>query len=252
TWDDFLSAAEELTVREGARTVRYGVTDANLANPWMWIWQNEGEAFDQSVNPSEILLTEPATLEALKFYFSWVTEHQVAPPPADLEQAGGRQELFLAGRVAMLVDHRGPLVPLQAAQEDGTLDFEFGITELPQGKVRATQLLYAGYSIAAASEAQDAAWTFLKWISGPEAVPIFIGGGNALPALVELAEDPELAVEEPFRNSIEYARFLVSTPHWGEISSPISEGMELIALGELSVEEGAEAIKAEVDPILQG
>lgn len=246
TWDDLLTAAQALTQRDGDRVVRYGWTDSG-PNPWRWIWQNGGEVFDRVQDPTALRITEPAALEAMRYYFDLSTVHEVAPSAAELEQAGGRQELFAAGRVAMLYDHRGATVPFAQIQ-----DFEWDIAELAYREQRADGLAFAGYCVSAGSEQQAAAWEFAKWLTGPEGVPVFIGAGNALPALRALAADPSLGVQQPFLAAVEYARPFVQTPHWAEISPIISRELELVATGDKAAEAAATAIKTEVDPILQG
>lgn len=244
TWDDLLTAAQALTQRSGERVIRYGWSDSGIG-PWRWIWQNAGEVFDES--RTQMLITDPAAVEAMQYYFDLFTVHGVAPSPAELTQAGGRQELFAASRAAMIYDHRGATVPFAQIE-----DFEWGISELPYREERADSLSFAGYCVSAASQQGAAAWEFVKWLTGPDGVLIFVGAGNALPALRSVAEDPSLAVQAPFLSAVEYARPLVQTPYWPSIAPILTREFELIITGDKSVTDAATAIKSEVDPILQG
>jgi multiple sugar transport system substrate-binding protein len=246
-WDQqtFLEAAQALTKREDGRVVQYGFADAPL-NMWYWIWQNGGEVFDNDTNPSVMLLNEPAALESVKWYFDLSLVHGVAPTLPELMQSGGQQELFAGGRVAMLADLRGATQVLNQIT-----DFEWGMTELPRGKEgRATVFNWAGYSITAGSAHPEEAWEFLKWIAGPEGVPIFIEGGNSLPALWHMVGDPSLGVQQPFIDSIPYARPFFASPKWSDLLPAMLQYLQLMAVGQMSVEEAVPAMKAAVDPIL--
>lgn len=248
-WDQemFLEAAKALTKREDGRVIQYGFADSPL-NMWFWIWQNGGEVFDNNVDPSVMLLHEPAALETVKWYFALALEHGVMPTLPEIMQSGGQQELFASGRVAMLADHRG------ATQVLGQItDFEWGMTELPRGSEgRATVFNWAGHSIAAGSEHPEAAWEFLKWFTGPEAVPIFIEGGNQLPALLDLMEDPSLEIEQPFIDSLSYAQPFFASPKWSELLPTMLQYLQLMAVGEMPVEEAVPLMKQDVDALLAG
>ena len=242
-WADLLSAAQTLTKRDGTRIERYGWTDSGLS-PWPWVWQNGAEVFDRFQEPTQVLLTDPAAVEAMTFYFDLSLKEKVAPSPAELDQAGGRQELFMAERVAMLYDHRGATVPFK--QITG---FEWDMVEMASQVQRAGNLNFAGYCVSAGSKQKEAAWEFVKWLTGPDGVPIFIGGGNALPALKAAAELPELAVQEPFRKAIDYSRPVIQTAKYTEIAPIIQEELESVVTGSSTAEQAAANLKERLEPI---
>lgn len=246
-WDQetFLAAAQGLTKREEGRVIQYGFADSPL-NMWFWIWQNGGEVFDNDLDPKELLLTEPVSMETVKWYFDLALVHGVMPTLPELMQSGGQQELFASGRVAMLADLRGATQVLNQIT-----DFEWGMSELPQGKAgRSTVFNWAGYSIGAGSENPEAAWQFLKWIAGPEGVPIFIEGGNSLPALKTLVADATLGVEQPFIDSIPYARPFFASPRWSDLLPVMLQYLQGMAVGQMSVEDALPLMKTDVDALL--
>lgn len=248
-WDQetFLEAAKALTKREDGRVVQYGFADSPL-NMWFWIWQNGGEVFDNDLDPKVMLLNEPTALEAVKWYFDLALVHGVMPTLPEVMQSGGQQELFASGRVAMLADLRGATQVLNQIT-----DFEWGMSELPMGKAgRATVFNWAGYSIGAGSAHPEEAWQFLKWVAGPEGVPIFVEGGNALPALLDLMEDPSLQIEQPFIDSLPYARPFFASPQWGDLQPVLLQYLQLMAVGEMGVEEGVALMKQDADALLSG
>ena len=243
TWDDLLAAAQKLTKRSGGRTERYGFS---APAPFTFIWQNGGEVFDRNIDPTSVLIDEPEAVEALNFYFELSSVHQVSPTPAELQQTP-QIELFAAGRLAMLQDLRGATVPFKQIR-----DFEWGIAPLPHQKERATILNWAGWALSAQSRDPETAWTFLRWLASPEGVRIFVRGGNSLPGLVALADDPELDIEEPFRESLGYARPSFASPKWGQMFPLLQSQLQGLATGDKPVEEATREIAEKLEAILQG
>jgi multiple sugar transport system substrate-binding protein len=242
TWDDLLAAAQALTKRSGGRIERYGFA---APAPWTFIWQNGGEIFDRNIDPTRVRIDEPEAVEALEFYFSLSSEHQVSPTPAEVQQTP-LLELFAAGRLAMLQEHRGATVPFQRIR-----DFEWGIAPLPHQKERASILNWAGWALSSQSRAPEAAWTFIRWLASEEGVRVFVGGGNALPGVVGLAGDPELEIEEAFLESLEYARPSFASPKWGQIFPILQAEVQGLATGDTPVAEGTRKIADKLNEILQ-
>lgn len=243
TWDDLLAAAQKLTKRSGGRVERYGFS---APAPFTFIWQNGGEVFDRNIEPTRVLIDQPAAVEALKFYFDLSAVHGVSPTPAELRQTP-QQELFAAGRLAMLQDLRAATIVFKQIR-----DFEWGIAPLPQQKQRATILNWAGWAISAQTKEPEAAWTFLRWLASADGVRIFVGAGNSLPGLVALADDPELPIEEPFREGLEYARPSFASSKWGQMYPLLEAELHGLATGDTPVEKAAQEMAEKLNAILQG
>jgi len=110
-------------------------------------------------------LDTPAAAEAFRFRLELVTEDQVAAP-AELQDQYG-ELVFLSGKVAM------PSISnweIPALMEQAT--FEWGVVEPPRYDENSEGIAwtdaYAHY-MWSGSRHKEAAWEFLKWLSGPEA-----------------------------------------------------------------------------------
>jgi len=245
THDDLLEAAKKLTKRENGRVIQYGYTNSPL-NMWFFIWQNGGEIFDNDTNPTVMLLDQPAALETVEWYFDLSLEHGVKPTLVELMQSGGQQELFASGQLAMLIDHRGATQVLNQIT-----DFEWGICELPRGSAgRAVVFNWAGRGIATGSKHPQEAWEFLKWLTGPEGVRIFIASGNGMPALYDLLDDPTLEIQQPFVDAVPYARPFFASPKWNDLLPTMLQYLQLMAIGEMEPKEAVPLMKQEVDALL--
>jgi multiple sugar transport system substrate-binding protein len=243
TWDHLLSAAQTLTKRSGGRVERYGFA---APAPWTFIWQNGGEVFDRDIEPTRVLINEPAAVQALEFYFGLSSEYHVSPTPAEVQQTP-LVDLFAAGRLAMFQEGRGPTIPFKRIR-----DFGWGIAPLPHQKVRATILNWAGWCLSSQSKAPEAAWTFIQWLASDEGERIFVQGGNALPGVLSLVDDPDLGVEQAFTESMDYARPSFTSSKFAQIYPVLTAEVQGIATGETSVTEVTQSLTSKLDQILQG
>ncbi|OUC07017.1 hypothetical protein RY27_17450 [Litorilinea aerophila] len=93
TWDDFVAAAEQLTVVEpSGRVARYAL--GMEGGKWqLWVGQNRGSILDDMRNPSRCTLTEPEAMEGIQF-FADLMNRNLAMRSANLNQAGGDAAVF--------------------------------------------------------------------------------------------------------------------------------------------------------------
>jgi multiple sugar transport system substrate-binding protein len=174
TWNDFLTAAQKLTVVENGKPVQWGV---QLPDGWgdaYWtrgilpvIYQNGGDIISPDGKKVSGYLDSDATIEALQWYSDLFLKHKVAPTKADVDALSG-QDLFRIQKVAMLWTG---VWPMSDYKGDKTLNF--GTVELPQGKVRANSICWSGFAIYSKSQNKDAAWAFLRWIGADKGAEDF-------------------------------------------------------------------------------
>jgi multiple sugar transport system substrate-binding protein len=244
TWETLLDAAQKLTVRDSeGRVVQYGWTDSGF-NMWPWIWQNGGQIFDHERSPTRCTLTDPAVVEAVQFYYDLSLKHKVAPNVAELQQTPQR-ELFMAGRVAMSTDNCGAQVPLAEIT-----DFEWDVAMLPKGRERVTPMAENGYALSAASRHREAAWTLIKFLSGPQAVRVIVSAGGAMPCLKSLAESGEANVKPAFLESVPYARPIFSAPQMLDMLAIFRNEQPLMAMGLKSVPDALQSMDERFNEML--
>ena len=101
TWDDFLAAAQALTMDENddGLTDQYGYYFyGRYAHVESWVYQNNG----RWLNPEKTdFVASPEAVETVMFLDSLIDEHGVAPTPAEME---GVDNPFVQGLAAMWVD----------------------------------------------------------------------------------------------------------------------------------------------------
>lgn len=106
---------------------------------------------------TEVLINEPASVAAVKWWMDMYFEHGVWPSPTELA-AMTQADAFTSGRAAMRIDGSWGI---PALREQAT--FKWAVADYPAGPVaHTTAAPGSAYSITANSENKDAAWIYLN------------------------------------------------------------------------------------------
>lgn len=162
TWDDYLAAAQKLTIRENGKTIQYGtiaVPDMQ-AEVFNLILQNGGQPF--SDDGTKCTLNTPEVKEAIQFELDLMHKYNVSPTMGD--RAGtDAASLFAAGQSAMMMNGCW-----RAAQFYEGLGDDLGVAPLPGNKERACIANGLAWSGSTKSKYQDEVWEFLKYSATEE------------------------------------------------------------------------------------
>jgi len=257
TWDDFVAAAEKLTVVEpSGRVARYAL--GMEGGKWqLWVGQNKGTILDDMRNPSKCTLTEPAAMEGIKF-FADLMNRNLAMRSANLNQAGGDAAVFQSGQVAMIIQNASRVSTFNAAG----LNYDVAVVPIPKGGQRSAAAGGAAWVMAAASDSKEEAWAFLSWLQSTDGGQrLYTASGEIFPALRSTARsDAFLKAGQPPANR---QAFLTEGENakvwrfgyfseWGELSdSIIDPGLERVWAGEATPEEVVPQICEQVDAFLK-
>ena len=177
-WDDFLAAAQALTVDENGdgRAEQYSFwAYGRYAQIEPWIYRNGGRLLN-----AEGTRLEPTAeaVEALRFLTDLTVEHGVAPSPAEMEGIR-QQDVFPMGLAAMWVDGSWNVANTRTVAGD---DFDWGIALVPQGPSATpdTVRAYTWVDMLAMSpdtEHPEQVWDFIRFMtSGQRDATDFAGG----------------------------------------------------------------------------
>jgi ABC-type glycerol-3-phosphate transport system substrate-binding protein len=136
-----------------------------------WIYNNGGEPHDPKDGPLVTKLTydAPKTVEGLEFLRDLIHKHQVSPKNNNDRGGLGRNDAFLAGKIAIIMDAASSTGSelFNKAPASG-LDWDFlPLVKGPGGY--GGRISTDGYMIDKAAKNGDAAWIALKELVGPEA-----------------------------------------------------------------------------------
>ena len=221
TWDEFLDAAQQLTIDEGddGTVDQYGFwLYGRYAHIESWIYQNDGRLLNEDKTR---FAADDNAVEALAFLDSLIHEHGVAPEPKEMEGVR-QQDVFPLGLAAMWVDGAWNINGNREMIGD---DFRWGVAPIPRGPQATTDTAYGwpdSMAIAANCENPDLAWDFINFMSGPErTIDLTFGGKIPIYSPVASADEFLELDQQPDNKGflLEWADYTGPTsftPGWGE------------------------------------
>ncbi|MCI0725269.1 MAG: extracellular solute-binding protein, partial [Chloroflexi bacterium] len=196
TTEEFLAAAVALTQGEGENQ-QYGfVPDLFEPNDMLSMIERMGATLiDDSVDPPAVSFTNPATVEAMRWYTSLTTEYEVKPVfitnmgDPDFTGFEDRQTLIDGGRAAMWTAAGGlgggGIVFVGGPPEEEEDEGNVGVVPLPaapDGQQGGGYGSANGYFISASTDARQACWEWIKFLTEQP------NAGEGLPARRSVAE----------------------------------------------------------------
>ena len=255
-WDDFLAAAEKLTVVEASGRVSRYALGMEGGKYQLWVGQNGGSILDDMRNPSKCTLTEPEALEGISL-FAGLMNDNLAMRDANLSQAGGDAAVFQSGQVAMIIQNASRVSTFNQAG----MNYDVAPVPIPEDGQRSAGAGGAAWVMSSASDNKEEAWTFLSWLQSTDGgLRIYTESGEIFPALKSVARsDAFLEADAPPENReaflIEGENAKVGRfgyfPEWGELDgSIISPGLQRVWAGEATPEEAVPEICEQIDAFL--
>lgn len=247
TWDDFLHAAAKLTKPEKNQ---YGFVQSP---DFVWgavpfIWSNGGDYL--SDDGRTLLLTEPATVEAIQWYGDLRNKHKVAPAVGSGFSTW--RDTFYTGKVGMFIDG-----PWQALTLRARANFRWDFALIPRGKAgRMSWIAGTGYAISTTSKHHDEAWEFVKAMASRECLTALGKAGRGFPARVS-AQSAYLGVHPPQNSytaveAVKQARYVKTTATWQEMNNLLNKAvMDNVELGQMTAAQAIKNVMPEMTALLQ-
>lgn len=262
TWGEFREIAKQLTLdTEGDGQVnQWGISINNVS--WSWIGfviPNGGQVMNDE--RTECLLNTPEAIAALEYYYGLLTVDEVSVPPGTLPQTPGSGEQFLSGVTAMHI--AGPWFRPGLVENE---PFNWTVRFFPRpGDNPPASVLYTDqWSMSADTEHPDEAWALLKFLGGLEGQTIWseIYGSRSITPIQELATSeawlgyggPEhRADNQTILDQLEHTVAPATNFADGaEVESIWDEQLELVMVGQQSVEQAVQTIVDSVNSVVQG
>lgn len=261
TWDELQAYADKLDVKNADGTYKriafFPLWNAGF-NPF-WAYLNGAPLIKPDGTP---FLNDPKAVEALTWIKGWVDRYggwqniqnyaaNFGAPPNDL---------FMGNGVAMLVDIFGYNSQLEfyrprALLADGTNPrMEWGIATLPYKEAPADWSGGFSLSIPTGAKNAEAAWEFIKCMTGPEGQASWARDTQAQPTNLIAAKDPILlgnplwaVVDEALKVSTGGV-FVPKYSNWGE---QLDQRYEKVWLGELTPQQALDEAQKAVEDALK-
>lgn len=245
TQEAFLESAKALTEGEGP-TRKFGA----LFETWNsenWIFFNGGKVLEDDL--VTVSLDQPAAYGGLQFAADLVNVHHVAPNPAEI---AGRPptELFQNGVCAMYM-LGGWYIANFANDITG---FEYRTAGPPIGPGgKTSKLEISGYAITKSSKDPQAAWEFIKFVTGPMGQEIWspVGTPTRRSNLATfLQNNANAELYRPFVDVLDGAQHTPFFAKSAEIAQILTEGQDAIFLGQDTAESATAAMAEEMRAVL--
>ncbi|MDO9598574.1 MAG: ABC transporter substrate-binding protein [Azoarcus sp.] len=157
TWDELMSTAKALTVRQGSDVTQWGLTIGGGWHDWMF----ESYVRQNGLVPwtkDKVMLDAPEAVDALEF---WLKMAQAGVMPTASTWQGSAND-FMAGRTAMLYHSTGSMTNLRTSSP-----FPVGVAPMPKNKTFGAAM--GGGPIHIAKKQPDAhkraCWAFARWMT---------------------------------------------------------------------------------------
>jgi len=191
TWDEFLKAAEELTVKDSSGQVtRYGFVQGfseNQADPPMMIPYMLGKGAELFNADGTANFASPEGVEALTFQTDLIKKYNVMPEAAVSWTVDDVYEQFASGRAAMIL---GASVRVSTLQSQLDKD-KVGMMLWPgSGDMAHSPAVMAGWAVGVWSKSpvQEQAGKFVDYMLGPDGDKLWVEEGGQSPGLVSTLE----------------------------------------------------------------
>jgi len=257
TFDELRDAAAKLNNPDDGV---YGITfnlkrgDSIAQSYFEYIWNFGGSYLDANNRP---LFDRPASIE----FMEWLVSMLPYTPPDRFETDWFvRAEAFQQGRVAMVLCWN-LFWPMYEDPEKSKVVGDVGWSLWPTkpGVKRVQPLGGWAVGINKATKKQEAAWEFVKWLTGPEFQKTFVGECGGMPARYSSIQDPSISSRPenawfPFlEKSAPYIlpNWRPKIPESADIHEILARYMSEITTGSMSPEEGMKAANKEIEQVLK-
>ncbi len=235
-WDEMVEMGKKLKKGSGGDVSRWGVMIPSTGYPY-WMFQalaiQNGQEL-MSGDGTETYFDAPATVEALEYWRALSAEYGIMP--SGTVEWGTLRQAFLEGQTAIMWHSTGNLT---AVKENAS--FDFGVAMLPANERRGSPTGGGNFYIfkKATPEEQQAALTFIKWMTQPERTAEwsirtgYVGtrpDAYETPALKDyIASFPAAAVA---RDQLQYAVPELSTYQTGRVRKLLDDGIQSVLTGQ--------------------
>ena len=276
TWDEFLDAAQKLTIDYNGNNAQdsafdpssikqFGVQFGTWWACYLWAVYSNGGTY-ASEDGFELALNSPEAVEAIQLLADLINVYHVCPSPVQAQALPSPTISLQSQQVAMSIDGQWVLLDLGEAAKDG--EFNFGVGVLPKLEKSVTLVLGAPTVIFASTNYPEESWKLFKWMANPETSLDLQAGGLWMPLMTEWYTNEDLlakwAVNNPahpdgyidavakqtLENGIPGPTYTLK--NFSKIDSIVSSCLDQVWLGQVSAQEALDDAVALARPEMQG
>lgn len=228
TWGDYLSIAQKLTkdLNGDGTTDQFGASFSNYFYFWItWVWSAGGDVIDPQGFRATGALNSPATERALAYLIDLQKRYKAAPNTGSWvqsEKTGINVQLFMNGKIAMILDGHWRLPRFLRQIEEGAL--RLGVVSPPRipGMNRVNVMYESGWSVPVSTKHPREAVLLAAFMAGETANRLRAARRLEIPSVRKVAEElvkrDTLGLERGFVEEVPFCR-----QPWGSVVERFSE-----------------------------
>ena len=259
TWEELQEMAEKVKQDEGIPNgfvFQGDQYEGGVCNGLEYIWTHGGDVLDPN-DPNKIVIDSPEAAEGLATEHSMV-QRGVAPQSVSTYTETETDPAFLNGEAVFA--RNWPYMYALAGTEDypDVTPEQIGIAPVPlaEGQSQLASAL-GGWNmiINAASDMQEEAWEFVKFMTSEESQRTRTLEATLLPTRTSLYSDPEIEEKVPVvalgEEALKNARPRPVSPYYSDMSLEMQEQFNASLKGEVSPEEAVKSLQTSLTEIAQ-
>ena len=259
TWPELKEMALQVSQDTGTK---YGFVfqgsdyEGGVCNGCEYIFTHGGNVLDPA-DPNKVVIDSPEAIAGLTTEQS-MTKDKVAPLAVSTYTEEETDPAFLNGDAVFA--RNWPYMYALA----GTSDFpkvkpeQIAVAPLPVGEPDPTIASTLGgwnFLVNAASDMQEEAWEFIKFMTAPEQMKYRAVNATLLPTLKSLYDDPEVVEAIPViklgKEAIEHTKPRPVSPYYGDMSLEMAEQFASVVKGDTSPEQAAKTLQSSLENIIE-
>jgi multiple sugar transport system substrate-binding protein len=200
TWDEMKDQAQKVMQDQGTKfgfVFQGAEYEGGTVNGLEYINSHGGQVLDPN-DASKVIIDSPESVAGLETEYSLVADG-VSPQAVSTYAEPETEAPFLGGDAVFC--RNWPYMYSLAGTENFIKPDVIDIAPLPAGEGGESVSGLGGWNFFinafAETEAQDAAWEFVKYMTSPEQQKFYSLGGSYLPTLTALYDDPEIKENVP-------------------------------------------------------
>lgn len=253
TWDDMLDAA--IQIRDNTDTPALGLAGADSLETgsqyYHYHWSYGADLIDDDNKP---VVNSDAGVEALTFYSDLHLEHNVTQSSPLSSTRQDIRQLFENGELGMVIAHVYAGINIEEAKENGEVDFDYGIVQVPSGpEGRYSLNTIDALVIYSQTEQRDLAEELIQFYLDEDRHFEYSSQKGFLPVVESVGErdyfteDPNWA---PFVEAGEYARTRPKVPNFNEFNNRMVQAIQEALADQKSPQQALDDAQADLEDLL--
>ncbi|MCC7284285.1 MAG: ABC transporter substrate-binding protein [Acetobacteraceae bacterium] len=186
TWDEFAEYSRKLTNPEKRQ---FAITGTLQSEPptnmtyeiYPLLLQDGATIID--ADAKKAVFNSPDGVRAIEWYADRINKDKISVPGVLSNGEKEKRANFASGSVAMMFE--GPWGIAIQKQLNPALTYD--IATLPKGRTTGTMVRGSLNTMSTQAQDKDAAWAFMRWMSGPKGIELWAKGTGAFPARTDVS-----------------------------------------------------------------